>query len=100
ETQAVLKLNPFNVAAHATMSALLAQVGNKEASIQALEDASSLSPDDIGLLYEYASALQKQGRFEEAADAFARYLSTAPDNVSKIELKQRILKLRQWARGW
>ena len=48
----------------------------------------------------YAVALQKQARFEDAAEAFTRYLEIAPENTNRAEIKQRIIKLRQWARGW
>ena len=65
-----------------------------------MKEATTLSPSDADLIYDYAAALQKEGRFEDAADALARYLQVAPENTNVAEIKQRITKLRQWARGW
>ena len=100
ESRTIIKLNPYDAFSHTTLAETLEKAGEKQESLNSLKEATTLTPTDAELLFNYAVALQKEVRFEEAADAFARYLKIAPENTNVAEIKQRIVKLRQWARGW
>lgn len=100
EMSVVLKLQPNNALAHSLMATIQAKAGQAKESILSLRTATDLSPTDSQLLLDYVAALQGQRRYEDAADSLQHYLQIVPDSSQTTDIKKRILKLRQLARGW
>ena len=72
EFVAVLLIDPLDAASHAGIGRIHLQKGNDTAAVDALRRATDLAPADGETRYALASALERLGRREEAAQHFAR----------------------------
>jgi tetratricopeptide (TPR) repeat protein len=72
EFVAVLLIDPLDAAAHAGIGQIHLQKGRDADAVDALRRATDLAPADGETRYALASALQRLGRSEEAAQQFAR----------------------------
>ena len=72
EFVAVLLIDPLDAAAHAGVGRILVQTERDADAVTALQRATDLAPADGETRYALASALQRLGRHEEAAQHFAR----------------------------
>jgi tetratricopeptide (TPR) repeat protein len=72
EFVAVLLIDPLDAAAHAGIGQIHLQKGRAADAVDALRRATDLAPDDGETRYALASALERLGRREEAAQHFAR----------------------------
>ena len=72
EFVAVLLIDPLDAAAHAGIGQIHLQTGRDADAVDALRRATDLAPADSETRYALASALERLGRTEEAAQHFAR----------------------------
>lgn len=72
EFVAVLLIDPLDAAAHAGIGRILVQTERDADAVIALQRATDLAPADGETRYALASALERLGRREEAAQHFAR----------------------------
>jgi tetratricopeptide (TPR) repeat protein len=72
EFVAVLLIDPLDAAAHAGVGRIYLQAGRDADAVDALRRATDLAPADSETRYALASALERLGRSEEAAQHFAR----------------------------
>ena len=72
EFVAVLLIDPLDATAHAGVGRILVQTERDADAVTALQRATDLAPGDGETRYALASALERLGRREEAAQHFAR----------------------------
>jgi len=72
EFVAVLLIDPLDVVAHAGIGRIYLQAGRDADAVDALRRATDLAPADGEIRYALATALERLGRREEAAQHFAR----------------------------
>ena len=72
EFVAVLLIDPLDAAAHAGIGRIHLQKGRDADAVNALRRATDLAPGDSETRYALATALERLGRSEEAAQHFAR----------------------------
>ena len=72
EFVAALLIDPLDARAHAGIGQIHLQAGREAAAVDALRRATDLAPADSEARYALATALQRLGRNEEAAQQFAK----------------------------
>jgi tetratricopeptide (TPR) repeat protein len=72
EFVAVLLIDPLDVVAHAGIGRIYLQAGRDGDAVDALRRATELAPADGEMRYALATALERLGRRDEAAQHFAR----------------------------
>ena len=77
--QALLKVRPDNVAAHANLGAALSHLRRFDEAIAEYERALAVAPDQVQLRVNLALAYYKAGRIDRAAAEFEKSHSLAPE---------------------
>jgi tetratricopeptide (TPR) repeat protein len=85
-----LEIDEEFVEARANVGCLLAEMGETELAIAALEGALTLHPDYADAHYHLARLLDQQGRNGEAETHWVRFLECAPDSPWADEALDRL----------
>jgi Flp pilus assembly protein TadD len=93
----VLVLDPLDAAAHAGIGRILVQTGHDADAVNALRRATELAPADSDTRYALASALERLGRREEAAQHFARVEQAQRQTLADRRRELSAASLRQEA---
>ncbi len=80
ELEAVIALDPRNVASHNYLGMVRQQLGRLDAAAAAYETALALAPDDPFVATNYGNCLAARGEFEKAIEHLRRSLARAPSN--------------------
>ncbi len=90
--RALLEQEPDNVDAIHLLGVIECEAGQLEAGERRLKQAIRARPDDPEIFYNYASALLKHGRFEQALALYDRALALDPGHVSACNNRGTALK--------
>lgn len=76
----MIKRDKGNVDARCELGAILLEEGRLQESVDTLEDARSIAPQDIDVLYNLAGAYYALGDYKDAAAAFETLVGLDPQN--------------------
>jgi len=90
-------LDPLRAAVHHGLALALATGGDNPGAIRSYCEAIRLDPRQGASYVGLGLVLQKQGRFDEAREAFERALAITPDDVMALG---NLIHLKQYACDW
>lgn len=85
-----IELDEDFVEARANLACVLAELGERDLALAALEGALRFHPDYSDAYYHSARLLDEEGRHDEARDHWRRFLELAPDSPWGEEARQRL----------
>jgi tetratricopeptide (TPR) repeat protein len=92
EFRKCIELFPKNAAAYRRLSALLRTTGDQEAATEALLTAMMQTPNNPGVLYDYAEDLRRRKQMHTAGEVLQKAVTINPDNwpiiVALAEVEQ------------
>jgi DNA-binding response OmpR family regulator len=93
EFEAAIAADPYSAEAHAQLARTLRAAGDGFSAMTAFEKAAELRPNHLGVLRALAALYEEKGFRRKATEALERALSAAPDDATRVTVKQDLLKL-------
>ncbi|MEM7440923.1 MAG: sulfotransferase [Pseudomonadota bacterium] len=90
--QVVVAHQPTDAGAHARLSGALSDIGDFETSLQAIDAALALEPENRNFLLKKGLTLNEFGRKEDARQVFRNLLVREPDHAEALRLSYELFE--------